>query len=245
MAELSIGEKAERVLKFALGARQPRVVRALSPYGFTEEELQEGWTLLSQLTDNKLDVVSSVIDQRLVGELDAWENHWFAIIEIVLRNNFPNVHAVVFRNLSQTEGAEVIISVSTLLDRLDAIVKPRDEGGLGDEGRAARARLERRGVTTDVVGVARDILAQIGSFEPMPEGEGEEPVETVEDAEKRLWSWYLEWSVIARAAIRDRRLLRSLGFLRVVKKAGGQLVEEIVTDEELVTEPDVVESTPR
>ena len=78
----------------------------------------------------------------------------------------------------------------------------------------------------------------------MPEGEGEEPAETVEDAEKRLWSWYLEWSVIARAAIRDRRLLRSLGFLRVVRKAGGE-VEEVVSDEELVTEPDVVESNPR
>ena len=26
-------------------------------------------------------------------------------------------------------------------------------------------------------------------------------------------SWYLEWSVVARQAIHDRRLLRSLGFL--------------------------------
>lgn len=29
-----------------------------------------------------------------------------------------------------------------------------------------------------------------------------------------MWSWYLEWSRIARAVITDRRLLRDLGFLR-------------------------------
>jgi hypothetical protein len=28
-----------------------------------------------------------------------------------------------------------------------------------------------------------------------------------------LWVWYLEWSAIARVAVKDRRLLRSMGFL--------------------------------
>jgi len=29
-----------------------------------------------------------------------------------------------------------------------------------------------------------------------------------------MWTWYLEWSAIARGVIRDRRQLRALGFAR-------------------------------
>jgi hypothetical protein len=37
-----------------------------------------------------------------------------------------------------------------------------------------------------------------------------------------MWSWYLEWSTLARVAISDRRLLRSLGFRRSARADGGE-----------------------
>jgi hypothetical protein len=40
-----------------------------------------------------------------------------------------------------------------------------------------------------------------------------------------LWGWYLEWSAIARVAVRDRRLLRALGFLNTTRL--GADVDEI------------------
>lgn len=42
------------------------------------------------------------------------------------------------------------------------------------------------------------------------------PVSIVEReaAEKSMWSWYLEWSTIARVAIKERYILRALGFRR-------------------------------
>jgi len=33
-------------------------------------------------------------------------------------------------------------------------------------------------------------------------------------AERELWAWYLEWSTIARNAIKQRSLLKKLGFLQ-------------------------------
>lgn len=53
-----------------------------------------------------------------MGDLDAWENRWFPITDIVLRTNHPDVHAIIFRNLRQAEGVEVVATVTTLLDRL-------------------------------------------------------------------------------------------------------------------------------
>ncbi|MCZ7678604.1 MAG: hypothetical protein M5U28_07470 [Sandaracinaceae bacterium] len=52
-------------------------------------------------------------------------------------------------------------------------------------------------------------------------------------AEEDLWSWYLEWSGIARVAIRDRRMLRALGLLRTVRKPAGEEQDVVVTDEDV------------
>lgn len=95
---------------------------------------------------------------------------------------------------------------------------------------ASRALLEERGRRR-----ARDIIAQIGTIAAPPPG-ATDP-EAAKTAEERLWNWYLEWSAIARVAIRDRRILRSLGFLRTVKKANGEEEEVIVNDDDLDTEP--------
>ena len=47
-------------------------------------------------------------------------------------------------------------------------------------------------------------------------------------AEHALWTWYREWSGIARARITDRRLLRSMGFLRY--RGRGQCLEAVATE---------------
>ena len=63
-----------------------------------------------------------------------------------------------------------------------------------------------------------------------------------EAAEQELWTWYLEWSAIARVAISDRRLLRSLGFLRYKSQASGAEDEDESDDPE--DPEDVVEPAP-
>lgn len=76
-----------------------------------------------------------------------------------------------------------------------------------------RELLETRGLNEEVTARARDLLARIGappdtSHDSVADGEARAK------AEQHLWSGYLEWSGIARVAIRDRRVLASLGFRR-------------------------------
>ena len=244
MARLTYSQKTQRALQFLVGIRNRRARRAMAAHGFTEEDFDDGFDRLKATAKTRMDAEPDEVDPRLVHLLDQWENRWYPIIEAVLRFNFPDVYERVFRNLRQTEGLEVIVMVGTLMDRLDTIGLPADEGGLA-EGPDALALLDKRGVKADVLGEARGLLEQIGSLEEDdPEVRDEAlDAEAQAAAEARLWDWYLEWSAIARSAIRDRRLLRTLGFLRTTRRADGTLVEEVVEDEDEVEE-DVVVTPP-
>lgn len=210
VARLSLGQKAARVLQLFMGLRNRRVAAALKQYGFSEADLEQGWSRLRALTTNRLGVTIAN-DPQLVQDLDEWENRWFPVADVVLRANAPEVHAMVFQNLSQTEGPEVIVSVSTFIERVDQISKSKDEGGFGAAGKKARELLEKRGLTKDTVKQARALLDKAGKIAPPTENDTDEDDEQLEID---LWNWYLEWGGIARVAVKDRRLLRGLGFLR-------------------------------
>jgi len=218
MAKLTLGQKAERVLQFLVGLGNRRVRRALTVYAFTDADLDDGWKRLMALSRVSADGEEEV-DPALLERLDAWENRWFGVAEVLLRIHFPDVHTYVFRNVRQGEGIEVVVSVSTLLRRLELVALPEEEGGMGELGSEACARLATRGLDDAVLDEARELLRQLASPQQAP------PVdydtldrEARAAAERHMWEWYLEWSTLARLAIRDRRLLRSLGFLRSEKK---------------------------
>ncbi len=201
------GHKAHRLLDFLVGLGDPRVRRMLERHGFSQAELDDGWGRLRALSEAPVAIRERT---TVPSELDAWENRWFPIVDVVLRTRHPRVHEVVFRNLHQTEGAEVLVSVRTLLERLEAIGRPEKRGGLGKAGRDALDLLARRGLNEEALGHARALLAR------MQEGPGEDvpaaDPEARARAEERLWNWYLEWSGIARAVIKERSVLVSLGF---------------------------------
>jgi hypothetical protein len=217
MSKLTLGQKADRVLKLLLGMRNTRVVSALATRGFGTDDIDEGWRLLRNVARGKFDFLStSAADPTVILEIDRWENTWFPVIEATLRRRYPGVADRIFLNLSQTEGAGVILSVGTLLERLDVLGKALDE-----ESQAAMAILVRRGVTEQVLGQARSLLNTVGHTEPSAPVDLEGQREEFERAETELWDWYLEWSQIARSTISDRKLLRSLGFLASSRPSSG------------------------
>jgi hypothetical protein len=226
VAKLNMGQKAERVLKLALGMRLARVVAALRDYGFTEADRELGWSLLKALTLGKLSYKPvTKQDPELIQQLDTWENRWFPIAAASLRTRFPDVYAWLFLNLAQTEGPEVVVSVGTFVNRLERMASEA-----GPQGAAARTLLVDRGLTVSTVEVAQDLLKKLGttSIEPVVSDDPQAQI----DAENAMWDWYLEWSEIARVAIKDRKLLRELGFLSVKRrKAAGEEEEEVSEDE--------------
>jgi hypothetical protein len=214
MARNRLSGKAERVLKLLLGLRNRKIAAALASRGFGKDDLEEGLALLRGVTDVSLDALPShSANPAIIQDLDRWENEWFPVASATLLRHYPEIHARIFLNLSQTEGAAVVISVGTFLTRLAELT--RAEGGYGQAGKDARKLLQRRGLTPAVVDEAKALLAQVSTIEEEPA----EPVDLEEErarftaAEDAMWAWYLEWAQIARSTIKERVLLRRLGFL--------------------------------
>ncbi len=206
MAKLTTGQKAQRVIRFLLGMRRPRIAGTLFSYGFKQETLDEGWMLLRSLVGEKLaaPTAPSAPDPTLIERLDDWENKWFVLAEASLKRHHPGVRDAVFLNLSRTSGPDVAVSVSTFLQRFEALA-----AGNADE-QAAHALLVARGLSPEVVGSAKELLDAVGAIAEAPAPIIDEAA--IAAAEEAMWAWYLEWSAIARLAIKDGRQLRSLGF---------------------------------
>jgi hypothetical protein len=238
MAKMSPGAKAARVLTLLMGLRNPRIAAAMASYGFNEAELDEGWALLKAFGKVKVDSNPSSgggEGKTTIDQLDAWENRWFPITAATLERRFPAIHARVFNNLSQTEGPAVMVSVRTLLERLDAMAA----GSYGADGSRAKTQLEARGLTASVMNEARALLEKMGKVEVQSAAWSGTDTSALAKAEEDLWAWYLEWSRIARVAVTQRALLRQLGFLSTRKRT-----EEDDDEDAAIVTPGVPGSAP-
>jgi len=208
---MSFGDKAARVMKFMMAVRNPRIASAMAAYGFSDAELQEGWSLMNLVGRVKLDAHTPAADTSTIEQLDQWENQWFPIVSATLQRRFPAVHAQVFKNLSQTEGPAVAVSVRTFLERYDQM--GAGSGSYGAEGPQAKAVLEARGLTPAVLNQARGYLENVSKVATVDAVMAAQDPKALEKAENDLWAWYLEWSQIARIAVTQRVLLKQMGFL--------------------------------
>lgn len=175
--------------------------------------MQEGWTLLNALGAGKLAVLpAGPRDMETLLQLDAWENQWFPIAQAALERRFPAVAARFFLNLVQTEGPEVAISVRTFVDRYEELAAGNAK--YGAEAKKAHELLLSRGLTPEVVNEAKALLGKLQQVAgPSETVSAEAQQAELEQAEAAMWGWYLEWSKIARVAIKQRPLLKQLGFL--------------------------------
>ena len=253
MAKLTIGQKAERVLALLMGLRSPKIAAALALHGFGNEDLKEGWSLLQQLTRTRLDTLPGAgpgpihVDPSTLGALDAWENKWFPIAKATLQRRLPAVHDWMFLNLAQAEGPAVILTVGTFVNRYELLEATKDKGGPGAGGKDAKKILQKRGLTAAEIDTAKELLAKLSKVAEPPVGDGGNAAsdESFAEAETAVWAWYLEWSRIARTAIKDRRLLRSLGFLQGGGASGAEveLGDEEEADEAGAEEEEAAEET--
>lgn len=236
MAKLSGRDKAVRVLELFLGLRNRRIAALLMAHGLDDDDLAEGWSLLQKVTRTGLAGVPPLpppAPPSALDRLDAWENKWFPIAAATLQRRAPAIHAVLFGSFARGQGIAAVLSVTGFLSRFEGLAKSKKDGGLASVGLAAKKLLEKRGLTPNVIAEAKELLAQIQEPAridlPFP-GDAESEAEAAQfaKAEAELWAWYLEWSVIARRTVKDRNLLRQLGFL---KRGTGGAEEEDPTVE--------------
>lgn len=213
MPKVTTEKRFTRVLKFLMASTVIRIAKLLAIRGFSDEDRQEGWSLLERAAGRHLAVSPSagvVVDKlrKVVGEVDAWENTWFDVADAALKRQVPAVHQVLFMNLSKVSGNAVLITVKTFLERLDAL---EEEGG--EENEKAMALLEKRGLTEERRAEARALLEKMEVAEPDEEDAVDEEALKAEQeaAIEEMWAWYKDWAKTARTVVKNRNYRIMLG----------------------------------
>lgn len=201
MPTLRSSEEARRALKLLVGLERTPAAEIMRRHGFGEAERQEGWRCLHAVAVPRLLRAAAPPEARLLERLDAWESVWFPVASEALRERFPAVHAWLFRDPPGDRGESLVTSVGTFLQRL---LRMPFEPALGPQGANARELLARRGIDVSTVRIASELLELVCTAQ-----DREPPADS--SAEAALRSWYLRWSEIARLAITDREVLRTLG----------------------------------
>lgn len=163
---------------------------------------------------------------RLLQEVDAFENRWFPRIRMILQREMPeeNVErflAAFFKDLSQQPlGPGVLDSVSTLLDRFEALKTSKEPGA-----KAAHALGVKRGLTEQKIAQMRGLIGDARTA--IPSGPPSTPVgaeelraaqEEQRAALRRLRRWYNECGTTFRDVFGQRILIR-LGLATLKRSA--------------------------
>src|SRR5690606_1563618 len=100
-------------------------------------------------------------------------------------------------NLHQADLEEVVITVTTLLHRLDELEDP--QGPAGADGPKALALLAERKADAAVRDQAQALLDELQHFSvDHAAATAEQQKQELVESEQQAWGWYLEWSRIAR-----------------------------------------------
>lgn len=136
-----------------------------------------------------------------------------------LATEFPDQHTFLFQDLEPQTGPGAVVSITTFLDRLDALESSKDRKATRKADEAALAKLSDRGITAKERTRLRGLLtvalgspnadAAPPSIKASPKAEAEQRAAKIE-----LWTFYAEWTEIARADIKRRDYLIQLGMAK-------------------------------
>jgi hypothetical protein len=204
------------------------ILSMMRGHSFQAADQNEGWSLVhtasgyTQLQEApKSDTPQTKEIEDATALLDQWDEPHFAIIKNALARKFSSTRDYLFRDgLSAKQGAEAVISVKTLLDRIDSIINKSDKERSEEEHKRdleAVALLEQRGYHAEERKRLRGLIKKATAA-----AEIEAPV-TISHEEKQkalieLYGWYKDWSTVAHVAIKRRDYLISLGLGERKKK---------------------------
>ncbi len=233
-------EKAVTFLKTT--ATKVDIRALLFAAGYSQEEQQVGWKLVGRATGH-VRGVSSVDDdlaaRAAIAEIDAFDEPGFQRVGAALERLHPEQNEFVFAGLSAARGAGSLLSVTTLLDRLDALESSDDRKATRKADQAAIATLTKRGITPELRAHLRQLLETAQSAVPaeFPENPSAEDRDA---ALKELRAWYKDWSQTARAVITRKDYLIMLGLSK--RRRSNQSTPNAESEVDEVADDEVTDS---
>jgi hypothetical protein len=207
----------QRALPFLRSIATKLEIRlAMLNAGYTDEEQRVGWKLLLAATGYSQGPAPATADAKAraaIAVLDQADESLFRRMHAALGRLHPEQDKFVFAGIGPGQGAAAVVSVSKLLERVDALDNSAERAATRDADHAALATLAQRGLDAAAFNKLRELVAIAQTAQPI-----ETLAVTAKDSESReqalrdLLVWYKDWSETARAVIqrRDYRIMMGL-----------------------------------
>ncbi len=200
--------------------------------GYTQAEQEQGWTWLHVVTGYVPPSGTPADDaaaRAAIAELDEWDEPGLRRIGAALQRLHPAQYEFVFAGLDSAQGVGAVLSVSTLLQRLDALENGADRTSTREADRAAIATLTARGITPE-------LRAHLGSLVSVAQGVAtpdlsDPAADQRDEALLNLLAWYKDWSETARAVVHRKDYLIMLGLSKRRQSKGNDDVEDVPATE--------------
>ena len=213
MARLSSLQKAERVLRFVLSLRNPKISGVLVAHGFGPKDLDEVWSLLRATAPVSFAPLPPVVTRPAEAEeqVRAWQRRWTPVLTASLKRYAPTTAAVWRARTKIARPSMPVVWALAFLSFYDGLGST--PASITKEAGTALHVLSSRGLTPQVVDELRALTKTLQSL-PVGNLSGEpEGTPDIEEAIGKLWAWYLEWGQVLRTQASDGRILRQAGFL--------------------------------
>lgn len=218
VSQRTLDRMPERVLALLMGIGAIASVRAaLMDRGYSQQDHDFAFSRLARLTYLAVDKTTKDIGvvRKALAEIDAWDEPHMTAIHATLQRLHPEQDAFVFDQLEPSKGAQAVMGVAKLLDRLDAL-----ETGNGrdpathDADLEALKTLEKRGYTPAERQRLRDLVSLATEIQPVAGVSSDERDQIL----RELYYWFQDWSAQVRFVTTKRSHLIQLGLARRRRK---------------------------
>jgi hypothetical protein len=203
---------------FKTAARNPVVRATLLARGLTDDELERGWKLYSELhgfgtPEPARPATNETAAAQAINELDAWDAPTFNTGRAVLSTRFPEVARFLFDHLEPAMSVAAVAGAERFLDRIAALRNGKAEGVTAKDGRGALDLLATRKIIDEKREAELRALIDTARRGARPD---EAIVAPAMDPARRkvaedFVAWLNEWREVSRMAIHRRDYRISLG----------------------------------
>lgn len=215
----------------------PAVREKLAARGYTAAVHQQGWALVDEVSGRVSVAPAAPVERdekvdEALDEVDAWDETNLAVARAALQHRFTVQYDYLFaNNLQAVRGRGAVLAVMTFLRRLDDLEKSPARAATRAQDHAALELLAQRGITAKERAHMATLVARVqqGVAAAAPVAQTDDaqaskrkgkaaevttpPTSTTPTRLKKveLYVWFSEWSGVARAVIKQRKLLIRLG----------------------------------
>ncbi|MDB4944538.1 MAG: hypothetical protein JWP97_4072 [Labilithrix sp.] len=237
VSEATLKNGPARMLTFLQGIADPAIRAHFAPLGWSEERLEEAWSLLNEL--KAASVVAPVIEANpvtaAIEACETWEATGLVRTRTMLQLTHPEQAEFLFHDHEPAKGMGSVLNAATFLQRRHALEKGEGRKETRKVDQEALGVLEQFGTTKESL---KRLQAMVDTAQSVAEtstvrAESDERTTARLEVLRKIYAWVSAWSEMARTVVTRRDQMIRLG----IAKRRGPKPKGVVTPPAPVVAP--------